>query len=122
MEDILHIFAHYVSLGIEAIAITVIAFGALEAVVGIIGVLVRPRVTNQDRRHVWLMFARWLVAGLTFQLAADLINTSFEPSWDELGRLAIIAVIRTFLSFFLDRELADARGLQHGGDVARAKE
>ena len=112
MEDLLHLYAHYVALGIEVIAITVIAWGALEAVIQILRVMSRAGTTNQDRRHVWLMFARWLVAGLTFQLAADLVNTSFEPTWDELGRLGVIAVIRTFLSFFLDRELADTRDLQ----------
>jgi uncharacterized membrane protein len=118
MEEMLQHLAHYIALGIEVIAIVIIAGGAIEAVVGILRVLVRAGATNQDRRHVWLMFARWLVAGLTFQLAADLINTSFEPTWDELARLAIIAVIRTFLSFFLDRELADTRALQHPGEQA----
>ncbi len=118
MEEVLHHFAHYVALGIETIAIVIIAGGAIEAVIDILRVVGRPGTTNQDRRHVWLMFARWLVAGLTFQLAADLVNTSFEPTWDELGRLAIIAVIRTFLSFFLDRELADTRVLQHPGEQA----
>jgi uncharacterized membrane protein len=80
---------------------------------------VRTGVTNQDRRAVWLTFARWLVAGLTFQMAADVVNTSFEPTWDELGRLATIAAIRTFLSFFLDREVEDTRDLQHRGVAAK---
>jgi uncharacterized membrane protein len=54
-------------------------------------------------------FGRWLVAGLTFQLAADLVNTSFGPTWDEIGHLAAIAAIRTFLSYFLDKEMEDTR-------------
>lgn len=112
MEGLLHSFAHYVALGIEAIAIAVIAFGAAEAVFGIARIMLTSATTNRDRRAVWLDFARWLVAGLTFQLAADVVNTSFEPTWDELGRLAVIAAIRTFLSFFLDRELDDTRRLQ----------
>jgi uncharacterized membrane protein len=112
VEELLHRIAHQISLGIEVIAIAVITWGAIEAVIGILSTIVRPSTTNQDRRHVWLMFARWLVAGLTFQLAADLVNTSFEPTWDELGRLAVVAAIRTFLSFFLDREMADTRELQ----------
>jgi uncharacterized membrane protein len=51
-----------------------------------------------------MRLARWLIAGLTFQLAADIIETSVAPSWDEIGQLAAIAVIRTFLNFFLDRD------------------
>jgi len=117
VEALLHSVAHYVALGIEAIAIAVIAVGAVEAVFGIARVTLKSAATNQDRRSVWLNFARWLVAGLTFQLAADVVNTSFEPTWDELGRLAVIAAIRTFLSFFLDREVNDTRRLQRASSA-----
>lgn len=122
MEPLLHQFAHYVALGIETIAIVIIAWGAIEALIGILRVVSRAGTTNQDRRHVWLMLARWLVAALTFQLAADLVNTSFDPTWDELARLGIIAVIRTFLSFFLDRELADTRDLQRQSKEANGRQ
>ena len=114
MEEWLHATAHFVALWIEAIAIVIIAFGVIEAVIGTIRLALRRSLeTGQERRRVWLDFARWLVAGLTFQMAADIVNTSFEPTWDELGRLGLIAVIRTFLSFFLDREVSDTRSLQH---------
>ena len=56
--------------------------------------------------------ARWLVAGLTFQLAADIVQTTVAPSWDEIGRLAAIAAIRTFLTFFLDRDIDTMREFQ----------
>jgi uncharacterized membrane protein len=115
VEQLLHQAAHYIALGIEVVAITIITWGAVEAVIGILRVMSGRETKSEDRRHVWLAFARWLVAGLTFQLAADLVNTSFNPTWDELGRLAVIAAIRTFLSFFLDRELADTRELQEAG-------
>jgi uncharacterized membrane protein len=61
---------------------------------------------------VWLRYARWLVAGLTFQLAADIIETSITTSWDAVGRLAAIALIRTFLNYFLERDLEDVRQRQ----------
>jgi uncharacterized membrane protein len=112
VEELLRLISHFVALGIEAIAIAIIATGTIEATVDIIRLALRSGVTNQDRRTIWLMYAHWLVAGLTFQLAADIVNTSLAPTWNELGRLASIAAIRTFLSFFLDRELADTRRLQ----------
>ena len=59
-----------------------------------------------------MKFARWLVAGLTFQLAADVVSTSVAPTWDEVGHLAAIAAVRTFLSFFLDREMETKNELQ----------
>jgi hypothetical protein len=45
-----------------------------------------------------------------FQLAADIIETSIAPSWEDLGQLGAIAVIRTFLNFFLERDLAELGG------------
>jgi len=113
MEALLHEIAHQVALVIEAIAIAIIALGALEALIGFLRVGLQSESTNDDRRAVWLSFARMLVAGLTFQLAADVVNTSFSPTWDELGKLGAIAAIRTFLSFFLDREVAETRERQH---------
>jgi uncharacterized membrane protein len=52
---------------------------------------------------------RWLVAGLTFQLAADVLETAITTNWDEVARLAAIAAIRTFLNYFLERDLGEIR-------------
>ena len=65
-----------------------------------------------ERRDVWLRYGRWLVAGLTFQLAADIIETSITTDWQSLGRIGVIAVIRTFLNYFLDRDLEEVRERQ----------
>ena len=113
MEALLHEFAHYVALGVEAIAILIIAIGSIEALVNILRTL--SRSSGVQRRTIWLEFAGWLVAALTFQLAADIVSTSFSPTWDEVGRLAVVAAIRTFLSYFLDREVENTRKLQRVG-------
>jgi uncharacterized membrane protein len=104
MEEWLQYVALNVGLAIEAIAIIVIVAGVLEAVVQTFKVMVFSRATGVQRREVWLNFARWLIAGLTFQLAADIVRTTVAPSWDEVGKLAAIAAIRTFLTYFLDRD------------------
>jgi uncharacterized membrane protein len=113
MEALLHEIAHYVALVVEAIAILIIAIGSIEALVNIFRTL--SRASGIQKRAVWLEFAGWLVAALTFQLAADIVNTSFSPTWDEVGRLATVAAIRTFLSYFLDREVEYTRKLQRIG-------
>lgn len=113
MEALLHGLAHYVALWVELIAILIIAVGSLQAVVNSIHLLLLRKANNMQMRAVWLQFAHWLVAALTFQLAADIVNTSLAPTWDELGRLAAIAAIRTFLSYFLDREVETTRRMQH---------
>lgn len=50
-------------------------------------------------------FGNWLAMALEFQLAADILVTTVDPDLDSLIKLAIIAVIRTFLNYFLAKEL-----------------
>jgi uncharacterized membrane protein len=57
---------------------------------------------------------------LEFQLAADLLGTTVAPSWNQLGRLGAIAVIRTFLNYFLAREIHDEERAQHEAKEAAA--
>ena len=97
---------------IDAMVLVIIATGTIQAFVQGLRVMLVPSATGHERRQVWLHYARWLVAGLTFQLAADILATSIAPSWDELMRLAIVAVIRTLLNFFLERDLSEVRRRQ----------
>jgi uncharacterized membrane protein len=93
---------------IDAMALVVIVVGTVIAFGNAIKAIFIP-VTPDERRAIWLHYARWLVAGLTFQLAADIIESSIVLTWDSLGRLAAIAVIRTFLNYFLERDLNELR-------------
>ncbi|OEO29633.1 hypothetical protein VW23_024735 [Devosia insulae DS-56] len=91
---------------INLIALAVIVAGTLEAVIGALATIVWRR-RDGSIRAIWMHYSRWLVAGLTFQLAADIIETSAAPSWDDIGQLAAIAAIRTFLNFFLERDISE---------------
>jgi uncharacterized membrane protein len=42
---------------------------------------------------------------LEFQLGADIVATTINPSDTNLIQLAVIALIRTFLNIFLGREI-----------------
>jgi uncharacterized membrane protein len=97
---------------IDLLALILILAGTLEAFVNGIRVMLSYPEGHYAIRSVWMRHARWLIAGLTFQLAADIIETSIAPSWDEVGRLGAIAVIRTFLNFFLERDQREAHDLQ----------
>jgi uncharacterized membrane protein len=109
MEEILGVFAHYVGLAVETMAIVIIAVGSVRAFIVAFVVVTSRGATHDDMREVWLDYARYLIAGLTFQLAADIVSTTVTPTWNDIGRLAAIAVTRTFLSYFLERDLVDIR-------------
>jgi uncharacterized membrane protein len=101
---------------IDAIALLVIAVGTAKVSVSVVRAAIKP-LGRQEARKVWLRYSRWLVAALTFQLAADIIETSVSTSWQTIGRVGAIAVIRTFLNYFLEH---DVEQQQREGDTQAA--
>lgn len=97
---------------INGFALVIIFGGTVEAFFSIFRLVFSSDERGYSRRDVWMRYARWLVAGLTFQLAADIIETAIAPSWEKIGKLAAIAVIRTFLDFFLEKDLTEIRERQ----------
>ncbi|MFL5490280.1 MAG: DUF1622 domain-containing protein, partial [Gemmatimonadales bacterium] len=93
---------------LNGLALVMVLAGSLEAIVGVVRLLLAggPR---PERRDVWLGYARWLVAALTFQLGADILESSITHHWEAVARLGAVAVIRTFLNYFLDRDMAELR-------------
>ena len=68
-------------------------------------VLSRRRDSFHSFNKVRLRFGMWLALALEFQLGADILGTTVTPTLDSLTKLALIAVIRTFLNYFLGKEL-----------------
>ena len=96
---------------IDAIAFVWIVVGVVYLLIGALRALASGG-SNQDKRVIWLGFAKVLVAALSIQLAADIIESSISESWEAIGRLGAIAVIRTFLDYFLGRDVDEIRERQ----------
>lgn len=103
-----HTTAEYVALGVNILAILAIAIGCIQGAAGLSHLLLFGG-SEEKLRPVWLAFGRWLVAALTFQLAADIVETTLAPDWDDIGKLGAIAAIRTALNYFLDRDMETLR-------------
>ncbi|WP_249644672.1 DUF1622 domain-containing protein [Nocardia sputi] len=88
-------------------AVLVISIGAVVAVIGFLRAL--PRRDPDAFVPVRLTLGRFLALGLEFQLAGDILCTAVVPSFDQIGKLAAIAAIRTALNYFLAREVAEAQ-------------
>ncbi|HEX8690903.1 MAG TPA: DUF1622 domain-containing protein [Longimicrobium sp.] len=110
---------HWMQLAVEAAGALVIALGVVLAAVA----FVRSLSGGDDRRgyaRVRLTLAHYLALALEFLLAADILATAISPTWDQIGKLAAIAAIRTGLNYFLMREMRDegkeaVRGPGDGG-------
>lgn len=90
---------------INAMALLIIVLGTIEAFIRSIIILFKPKPAGRQFHNAYLRYGRWLVAGLTFQIAADIIKTAVAPTWLELGRLGALAVLRAFTNYFLERDL-----------------
>jgi uncharacterized membrane protein len=110
MEEWLQLVTKGAVVVIDTMALIVVAVGTAEAFFTGLWAAFPAPVAHRRFRAVLVRYGRWLVAGLTFQFAADIIETSIAPTWQELGQLGAIAVIRTFLNYFLERDLAELRG------------
>jgi uncharacterized membrane protein len=118
MEELLNEIAGHVALAVETVAVLVVSFGAVEA-------LFRTLARGFQRpkgwgRPIWADFGAWLLGGLQFALAADIVRSAISPGWEEIGQLAAIAAIRTFLSYFLEKDLVEERRLE-AEEQAQAK-
>jgi len=105
MEETFRTIASYVALMLESLVVLTVAIGALEAIYRILIATVVRRSSSWDRRGVWLGFAVWILLSLEFALGADIVRTAIAPSWEDIGKLGVIALIRTGLGFFLGRDL-----------------
>lgn len=103
---------------VEAVGAIVIFIGAVIATVGFVRAL--PRRDPDAFVPVRLQLARYLALGLEFQLASDVLRTAVAPSFEELGKLAAVAAIRTALNFFLAREIKDEKETMVEYDRRRA--
>ncbi len=103
-ENSLRHLAMLLKVILESIAILIIAYGVLI----VLQRLFRHR--KIDRNHdvqlaIRLDLGLSLALSLEFLLAADIVGTAISPRWDAIGQLAAITGIRTFLNFFLQKEV-----------------
>jgi uncharacterized membrane protein len=99
--------ASWLKLGIEAVSVAIILAAMLLAVSRLAG-----QTLGRQTGDVPMGLARGLSLALEFHLAADIVGTAISPDWDQIGKLAAVAAIRTFLNFFLQRELAEEQAPQ----------
>jgi uncharacterized membrane protein len=115
----------WLKLAVEAVGALVIGIGMVAAVAEFVRAYRSPVI--RDYNDVRLTLARYLALALEFQLGADILSTAVAPSWDMIGKLGAIAVLRTALNYFLTREMeqeskrarAEAEALESGGDDVR---
>jgi uncharacterized membrane protein len=120
MEELIHQFARAIALGLETMAVAVVAVGSIGAAWHILVGLPRVARSHGEGKRVWRRFGMWLLLALEFELAADIVTSVIAPTWPDLGRLGAIAVIRTFLNYFLEKDVSEAEAEAEAWHVAES--
>jgi len=107
--DIIAEIAKVITLSIEIVGIFIVLYGVLRALFEFF-LKEFKKDTQHKKQRLKLDILRFnlgynLVLALEFFLASDIIKTVMSPTWDELGKLGALVVIRTVLSYFLSKEI-----------------
>ncbi|MPY65693.1 DUF1622 domain-containing protein [Deinococcus sp. SDU3-2] len=95
--------------GVEAVSAVIVGYAVLESLWRL---AVRRVGGRQNMELLRLRLGHWLALVLELLLAADILKTAVAPTWDDIGKLAAIAGIRTALNYFLDREVREEQRIQ----------
>ncbi len=107
MDTLVNIL-EYISLSIGIVGIFIVLWGV---VVGLVE-FIRAQLAHLGRyrkllplEKIRIDLGRYLLLGLEFLIAADIIRTIVKPTLEEVAVLLAIVAIRTVISYFLNKEI-----------------
>ena len=119
IDNLVQNLVHWLRLAVEITGACAIGIGSAISLYRFARALFSRQET--DFNAIRLTLARYLALALEFQLGADILSTAVAPSWQEIGKLGAIAVIRTGLNFFLSKEMEEEKKASAGEADVQAK-
>lgn len=111
MDEIASDITVVVSRGAEILAAVIIGSAVVNTVFKYVCATVR-RGAVIGKEMIRLELGGSIAVALEFLLGADVLATAVAPSWNDIGKLAAIAILRTGLNYFLEKELSDTHNKQ----------
>ncbi len=112
----------WVAVGIEAIAIAIIVAGAITTTLSFVVRVFKEGALEECYPKFRSDFGKAILLGLEFLIASDIVGTvAVGPTFRDLGILALLVVIRTFLSFSLELEITGRWPWQSGADGPKSE-
>ena len=104
MEEIAKQITMNVSHAVEILAAVIIGIAVIKTLLNYFSLL-KSSSSKISKEEIRVQFGSSVAVSLELLLGADVLATAVAPSWDDIGKLAAIAVLRTALNYFLEREL-----------------
>ena len=95
-------FGLYIAHIFGFITILVIAYGLVRALYYLVCQIVHQKIKFDIIR---LEFSLYLLLGLEFLVAKDIILSIVQQTWDGLGKLLVVVSLRIILSYFIAKEV-----------------
>lgn len=105
MEELIKTFTLTLARWVEVGAAIVICVSSARSLWAYLRAVVTDRSLSVPKEEIRLSLGRSLALALELELGADILKTAVAPTWNDIGLLAAIAVLRTALNYFLEREL-----------------
>lgn len=93
----------YIREGISLIGVAIIVVGAVRSLHQLLKMAWGKKVSTG---YIRWQLGESIILGLEFMVGADIIGSLVKPDYYNLGMLAIVVLVRTILSYFLNQELA----------------
>jgi uncharacterized membrane protein len=107
MADVVRMVAEWCVLLIELLGISIITLVALYALLQALRRLLKETEREPIFQQLRHRVGSGILLGLEFLIAADIIHTvAVDLTFYSIGVLAVVVLIRTFLSFTLEVELS----------------
>ena len=108
MKETAEFLTKSLSSAVEIAAAFIIGLALLQVLYRYVHLLLvkTDTTTNEEIR---IKFGSTVAVALELLVGADVLATAVAPTWDDIGKLAAIAILRTALNYFLERELRSAQ-------------
>lgn len=95
---------------LKLLAFLIIIWGVVCAAIRLVGMeikLIRGQDYKRDGALIRLHLGFYLLLGLEFLIAVDILETLMNPDWKDLGILAGLVVLRTVMGYSLHWEMKE---------------
>ena len=111
MEEVAKQITINVSHAVEILAAFIIGIAVVKALLSYLS-SIYPSKKTFSKGTIRVQFGSSVAVALELLLGADVLATAVAPSWDDIGKLAAIAVLRTGLNYFLGKELKEIKHIE----------
>lgn len=102
----------FMATAISVVSLLIVVYGTLVATIGFLKNefnRIQDLFSPVSIRRIRVELGSYLLLGLEFLIASDILETVLKPGMNELAILGGIVLVRILLSFFLNKEIKDLR-------------